>query len=91
MNSENAYSIIYSFLITNQMIALGIIVVLVVLLWKKPKEFFKLLLFLFIVTVVFYILTLLNQSMDSSVAKKHEITTDREEHLFHSKEQVVPE
>ena len=91
MNSENAYSIIYSFLITNQMISLGIVVVLVVLLWKKPKEFFKLLLFLFIITVVFYVLALLNQSMDTAVVKKHEITIDREEHLFHNKEQVMPE
>jgi len=82
MNIEYAYSIIYNFLISHQLVSLGIVIGLVLFLWRKPKEFFKFTLFTLGLIVVFYILTLLNQSMLIGVEKKLDITTERENKLF---------
>ncbi len=77
MDIKHLYSIISHYLISNQLIALGIVVGLTFFLWKKPKEFIKFSLFILAAIVVFYVFTLLDQSMDTGVGKKHEITTER--------------
>jgi chromate transport protein ChrA len=82
MSIENLYTVIYSFLITNQLIAFGIAVGLGLFLWKKPGEFFKLILILLALLAGFYILSIMSQSLSTGEAKKHEMTTEREERLF---------
>ncbi len=81
MNREYAYSIIYSFIISHQLISLGIAVALVILLWRKPKAFFKLTLFILTITLLFYIATVMNESMFDGVDKKNQLINKTQEDI----------
>ncbi len=82
MNFENVYYTIVNFLMSNQLIAIGIVIALILFLWKSPKQFCMFMLLVTFLIVGFYVITLFDQSLDSSVGKKHEISVDREKHLF---------
>ena len=76
------YSSIYSFLLSHPLIGLGLAAFLGLILWKKPSEFFKLVLFVVALNAVLYVGGYVTGSMGVGVAKKHEITTEREKELF---------
>lgn len=82
MSLGHIYSVIYSFLISHPLIAVGVLAFIGLMLWKKPSEFFKLMLFVVALNVVLYIGSFLTGSMDFGAGKKHEITTERKERLF---------
>jgi cell division protein FtsW (lipid II flippase) len=73
MTIESAFSGIYSFLITNQMVTFGILVFLALLLWRKPLVFFKLTLALLSIIVVFYIMTLFSGSMVTGINDRNQM------------------
>ena len=81
MTQEYAYSVIYSFIITHQLITLCIAVALLLFLWKKPKEFFRFTLFILAMTLLFYIGTILNESMLGGVGNKHQMINETEEKM----------
>ncbi len=78
MNINYAYSFIYNFLATHQILSICIAVVLVLFLWKKPKEFFKFSLFILAMILLFYIGTLMNNSMLGGVDDKHQMINETE-------------
>lgn len=82
MDIDYVYSVIYKFLITNQLITLGLLIVLALFLWKKPWEFFKSVAMILILIAGFYVVTQLSQSANFGVKQKHSITTEREGKLF---------
>ncbi len=88
MSTEYAYSFIYNFLITHQLISLCIAIALILFLWKKPKEFFRFTLFILAMALIFYIATFLNESMIGGIGNKHQMINETEEIM--TKEQVSP-
>lgn len=81
MNKEYAYSVIYSFIITHQIISLCVVAALILFLWKKPKEFFKFTLFILAMTLLFYVGTILNESMLGGVGNKQQMINETEEKM----------
>jgi hypothetical protein len=60
MTIQYAESVIYSFLITHQLVSLGLILVLALLLWRKPAVFFKGALVVLVMIGILYIFTMLS-------------------------------
>jgi len=58
MSLENLYLTVHSFLMSHQLIAVGLLLALGLFLWKKPWEFFKFLCLIFVVLALFYIVSL---------------------------------
>jgi Ca2+/Na+ antiporter len=81
MSIDYVYSVIYNFLITNQLITLGLLIVLALFLWKKPWEFFKSVVMILVLIAGFYVVTQLSQSTNFGVKQKHSITTEREDEV----------
>ncbi|MGW8193904.1 MAG: hypothetical protein ACWGOX_06525 [Desulforhopalus sp.] len=81
MNLQHVYATLYSFLVSNPLIAGGIGAILLLLLWKKPAVFLKIVLFTLASSAVLYICILMTGAMGFGVDKKHEITTEREAKL----------
>jgi|GEM_PF-4182084 len=73
MTIENAYAIIYSFLMTHQLIALGGLVVLALFLWKAPTHFFKFILVFVGIVVIFYVLTYFMGAIEPSMGDKKQM------------------
>ncbi len=82
MSIDNLYAVIRSFMLNNQLIALGILICLVLFLWKKPWEFFKIAAAIAALLAGFYVFTQLGQSANFGSQKKHDITTERTEKMF---------
>ena len=82
MDLHFIYLSIYSYLLNHPLVGLGLAAFLGLFLWKKPSEFFKLMLFVVVLNGVLYVGSYVTGSMGVGVAKKHEITTEREKELF---------
>lgn len=82
MSIDYIYSFIRSFMLNNQLVALGILIGLVLFLWKKPWEFFKAAAAIGVLLLGLYVFTQLGQSANLGSQKKHDITTERTEKMF---------
>lgn len=82
MNLEYIFDLAYDFLLTNQLIALAILIVLVLFAWKKTWQFCKFLMVILALLALVYLADLMSGGFGVGVDKKQEITTEREDILF---------
>jgi hypothetical protein len=73
MTFNSAYLFIYSYLVSHQLIALGILIALAIFLWSKPAVFFKFTLAILCIIAVVYFGSLLGESGQSGVIIKNKM------------------
>jgi len=76
MTLESLYSVVYSFLVSNQPVALVILVGLAVLMWKKPWGFFKLSIAVLALLALVYLGTLLSGSLGTGMHDKSQMINE---------------
>lgn len=79
---ESAYATIYGFLVTHQLVALGVLVALALLLWRKPAAFFQLVILVLCLTVALYIGSSLGGAGGGGVKNKNKMINETESKIF---------
>jgi len=81
MNLDYIFSVTYSFLITHQLVSLGILIILALFLWRKPWGFFKLTLVVLGLMMLIYVVNLFDESVLSGFGNKKQMIHKSESEL----------
>ncbi|MDJ0622117.1 MAG: hypothetical protein QNJ17_04070 [Desulfocapsaceae bacterium] len=76
LDFNNYWSLVYNFLATHQLLAIGIAIAVLIFAYKKPVEAVKFFGFCAFLVAILYIMSLLTESGSHGVSDKKEMSTE---------------